>query len=211
MGEITLTSTEFRALSSDTRVQIIKLLKERNYTLTELSKKLNLSPPTIKQHLDTLVKSEIIELKDEGRKWKYYELTRKGKSIVEPSHTNVLIVIGANIAAIIVVLYFFGFALQASSSPIYAKEAVAPRYNMLMGTEKNTQIAPAPQIDSNTEGAPEEQKNLQPATDTAGKTSEISGFIGGNFIELSVLAALALVLAVLLGFNLGKNARLKFG
>ena len=210
MGEITLTSTEFRALSSDTRVQIIKLLKERNYTLTELSKKLNLSPPTIKQHLDTLVKSEIIELKDEGRKWKYYELTRKGKNIVEPSHTNVLIVIGANIVAIIVVLYFFGFALQASSSPIYAKEAVAPRYNMLMGT----QIASSSQIDSNTKGASGEQKISQPAADTAGKTSEtseISGFIGSNFIELSVLAALALVLAVLLGFNLGKNARLKFG
>jgi DNA-binding transcriptional ArsR family regulator len=93
MPEITLSPEEFKALSSNTRIQILKLLNQRNHTLTELSKKLNLSTPTIKQHLEVLVQSKIVELKDEGRKWKYYSLTRKGKNLLEPSSVNIMIVL----------------------------------------------------------------------------------------------------------------------
>ncbi len=125
MAEVTLSTNEFRALSSDKRVQIIKLLKERNHTLTEISKKLKLSSPTIKQHLEMLVESDLIELRDEGRKWKYYSLTRKGKNLLEPDTTNILVLVASSgIALIAVIALFAGFfgGIAPSQTPASAGE-----------------------------------------------------------------------------------------
>ncbi len=114
MNEIKIGLDEFRALSSDTRISIIKMLHERNYTLSEMSKKLSMSSPTIKQHLETLVKSDLIEQKDEGRKWKYYSLTRKGKKLIEPdSQPNIMILLGGSfILLVAVALVLFGSGLM---------------------------------------------------------------------------------------------------
>jgi len=99
--EIRLSSNEFKALSSDTRAGIIKLLKKRNHTLTEMSKKLKLAAPTVKQHLGILEGAELIQELDEGRKWKYYVLTKKGKNIfAHEAPVNVLIVLGVSIFAL---------------------------------------------------------------------------------------------------------------
>ena len=109
MGEVTLSTGEFKALSSQTRTQILKLLEERNHTLTELSTKMKMSSPTVKQHLNVLVENNLIELRDEGRKWKYYALTRKGKNITQPAEqTQFLIVLSmASIAVIALLLIVF--------------------------------------------------------------------------------------------------------
>jgi len=113
MGEITLSSSEFKALSSESRTKILKLLEERNHTLTELSGKLEMASPTVKQHLNVLVESGLIELRDEGRKWKYYALTRKGKHITSPAdQTQFLIILSfASIALIALLALVFYPAL----------------------------------------------------------------------------------------------------
>jgi len=101
-GNILLSKSEFKALASDTRTSIIKLLKQRNHTLTELSKKVHLAAPTVKQHLEVLEKADLIEELDEGRKWKYYHLSKKGKNIFSPEpRSNILIVIGVSIIALV--------------------------------------------------------------------------------------------------------------
>ena len=82
MPELSLTQSDFKALSSESRTKILKILEGRNYTLSELSAKTGMAAPTIKQHASILVDSGLIELRDEGRKWKYYELTEAGKGIV---------------------------------------------------------------------------------------------------------------------------------
>ena len=106
--QVTLSSNEFKALASETRADIIKLLKQRNHTLSEISKKLDMAAPTIKQHLSVLQGAEIIEVLEEGRKWKYYTLTRKGRSIFsEETPTNILIVLGATVVALAASLYWF--------------------------------------------------------------------------------------------------------
>jgi len=100
--EIRLSSSEFKALASDTRANIIKLLKERNHTLTEISKKLKMTAPTIKQHLGILKGADLVQELDEGRKWKYYELTRKGKNIfAAETPVNILIVLSISIVALV--------------------------------------------------------------------------------------------------------------
>jgi DNA-binding transcriptional ArsR family regulator len=106
MDEIRLSSTEFRALSSETRTGIIKLLSGRNHTLSELSKKLALAAPTVKQHLSVLEEAGLIQCIDEGRKWKYYSLTKKGRGILQPeAPSNLFIVLGLSIIGMAVALY----------------------------------------------------------------------------------------------------------
>ena len=105
-NEIRLSSSEFKALASDTRTGIIRLLKERNHTLTEISKKLRMAAPTIKQHLGILEGADLIKELDEGRKWKYYQLTRKGRNIfAAEAPVNVLIVLGVSILALAGMFY----------------------------------------------------------------------------------------------------------
>jgi len=122
-AEIRLSSSEFKALASETRAGIIKLLKERNHTMTELSKKLGLSAPTIKQHLTVLGKAELIQELEEGRKWKYYKLTRKSKNIfLQESPVNVFIVLAVSVFSLAGMAYWFlllagGRSMAAVTAP----------------------------------------------------------------------------------------------
>jgi len=109
MAELILSVNDFKTLSSDTRLQIIKLLSGRNYNLTELSAKLKLSAPSIKQHIEVLLASDLIVMIDSSHKWKYYTLSRKGKKLVEPYSTQVLIVLSSSLIGIL------GIALIASA------------------------------------------------------------------------------------------------
>ncbi|MEW6294812.1 MAG: winged helix-turn-helix domain-containing protein [Candidatus Diapherotrites archaeon] len=191
MVEITLSSNEFKALSSDTRVHIIKLLKQRNHTLTEISSKLNLASPTIKQHLDILVQSNLVQLNDEGRKWKYYALTRKGKNILEPSmQTNVLILVGISFIALMFVTYLFSFTLQQGSlgagmraqSKDYSAKITAPQT-----------AAPS---------AGETAGTADSETSELGRP--IAGTYGITIIQLIAFLALIIALSMALGFFAGK-------
>jgi DNA-binding transcriptional ArsR family regulator len=102
-GRIVLDDKSFKALSADSRINIMKSLNDRRRTLSELSQKLELGNSTIKEHCDILVDAELIKQIDEGRKWKYYELTSKGKQIISPSlmeEVKVLIVLCFGVFAI---------------------------------------------------------------------------------------------------------------
>ena len=84
--EITLDRATFKALAADTRVAILKKLSSRQMTGAELSEETGLSPSTVKEHLDNLEKVGLITpvKTDVKRKWKYYQLTLKGKKIIQP-------------------------------------------------------------------------------------------------------------------------------
>lgn len=71
-----------KLIMSKTKRDILKSLLERRKMLSEISADLDLSLPTIKEHLSSLEKGELIVKLDDGHKWKYYELTRKGRGIV---------------------------------------------------------------------------------------------------------------------------------
>jgi len=100
MDELTISSVEFKALSSKNRTKMLKLLNERNHTLTELSRKIGLSSPSSKQHLDVLRSAQLVEQIDEGRKWKYYSLTKKGKKILHSKENQTQIFILLSISSV---------------------------------------------------------------------------------------------------------------
>lgn len=83
--KLVLDRKSFGALAVDSRVNILKALRERRKTLSELSQELGQSVSTTKEHLQKLEEAELIKKMEEGHKWKYYRLTRKGEQIVSPN------------------------------------------------------------------------------------------------------------------------------
>lgn len=165
---IRLDRKSFEALAGQTRVKILKSLLKRRKTLTELSHELGLSPSTTKEHLDVLVDSELAQQVDEGRKWKYYELTRKGRSIVQPHELKVWIVLGLSIIAAGAALFNLFYALQAPQADFAALGigAAGASENAAPGdAPRVTATAPAPSPSDGsgaeeavaTEGAGEEE------------------------------------------------------
>ncbi len=73
-----LTKESLKTISEETRQEILKLLSERPYTSTELSKKLNKHVTTVKEHLAKLEKSDFVIKKESTNKFIYYELSLKG-------------------------------------------------------------------------------------------------------------------------------------
>jgi len=102
MKTVKLGRRSMKALSQDTRVEIMKLLDERNHTQTEIAEALEMSAPSVKEHVEGLVKAGLIEKLEEGRKWKYFQLTQKGKAVLHPQDFRLLIVITTFIFSVIV-------------------------------------------------------------------------------------------------------------
>ena len=125
--KVILDGKSFKALSAESRVSILKKLNERRMTLSELSKKIGLKGSTIKEHCNILLNAELITKIDEGRKWKYYELTGKGKQIVAPSFIDEARVLVTLCIGAIIIGGFFLFALQGTmlsgSSQSYSYES----------------------------------------------------------------------------------------
>jgi len=103
--KIMLDKKTFRALAVDTRVKILKSLIKRRKTLSELKSELEMSPSSVKEHLDILLKVKLIKKIDDEHKWKYYEITRKGRSILGSKETKVWIVLALAIVAAVGLAY----------------------------------------------------------------------------------------------------------
>ncbi len=66
----------FRALGDPTRLQVLRLLTERDWYLTELATKVELSKPTMKHHLALLRAAGLVTVIEEGS-LTYYRLRRE--------------------------------------------------------------------------------------------------------------------------------------
>jgi DNA-binding transcriptional ArsR family regulator len=125
---IVLDKKAFGALAVDSRVKLLKALSVRRKMLTELSDELKLSPPATKEHLDMLMEAGLIEKFDEGHKWKYYALTRKGESIITPDREiKVWVILGISIIGLLVSFLLMFNALPMMQAPqVYAGTASVP-------------------------------------------------------------------------------------
>lgn len=98
--KIVLDRKSFEALAVDSRVKLLKSLKQRRKTLSELANEQKMSVSGVKEHLETLENVGLVEKKDDGHKWKYYELTRKGKDVVGPKEIRVWILLVTSVIAL---------------------------------------------------------------------------------------------------------------
>ncbi len=99
--EITLDKEVFKALAGDTRISVMKSLRERRKTQSELAKEIGIAAPTVKEHIDILARAGLVREIDDGHKWKYIELTVKGKSLLEPQDKRILVLLGTSLVGVV--------------------------------------------------------------------------------------------------------------
>lgn len=182
MEELTISSQEFKALSSDNRTKMLKLLVERNHTLTEISKKIGISSPSSKQHLDVLKNAQLVELLDEGRKWKYYSLTRKGKKILhsKENQTQVFILLSVASIAFIGVLGLIFFPFFGGVSMSAGVESVpliddAAKENEQLTTDDSAATPPESQRDGSIDGS-----TIIPASEVSDPDTQVEDPVSGE-------------------------------
>ncbi len=196
MKELSLDKDTFKALAGETRIQILKELNERRKTQSELAQKLGLSPPTVNEHVELLKKAGLVQQMDEGRKWKYYALTGKGKDLLNPSDTKIMLLLGtASVALMGSALVLFS-RFYAGSNSTLSQVAVTDSSNamktMVERSSNDFVTGTTPQIAGGVaDGA---------ATGIQTVVQEASGLAGFTLPELAGLTILALVVGLLFGY-----------
>ena len=83
-------------MSLTDQAKIKSLVETAGLTQSEIAKALALRESSVKEQVDALIGAGLIEKKEEGRKWKYFSLTPKGKHLLHPTEdVRILIVLGA--------------------------------------------------------------------------------------------------------------------
>jgi len=116
MPKITLKIDDFKALASDSRLDILKALDNRQMNLKELSKETDLHKMTLHEHLSKLVDAGYVKrLEREGHKWVYYKITWKGKGLLHPGTTKVIVLFTSTFISIIIAITSFIKYIQSYS------------------------------------------------------------------------------------------------
>ena len=163
-----ITKKTIKALASDTRLDILKILAQRKRIAADLAKDLKLAPSTVNEHLKKLEESELIRKKDSGHKWFYYEITDKGLNLIKPK-APVQFILMLSIGAIMMLI---GGAYSLSYS---------------FGQEVTSRLM---------EKAPLVAEGAAQATDSAGTLSASGGDSGIVFIILFVIGLVLAILAI---------------
>jgi DNA-binding transcriptional ArsR family regulator len=141
-ANILLDKSTFKALASETRVEVLKLLKQRRHMQSELATELHMAVPTVKEHLDALEKAGLVIRYEEGRKWKYYGLTSKGKAILDPEQKRIWIVLAALVFSVIgSVVNFFRAKSFGVGGPVEAMNAPVMELKAAPAAEMMTSVA----------------------------------------------------------------------
>lgn len=90
-----ITKSTIKALASDTRLEMLRLLSQRRKIPADIAKLLKLAPSTVNEHLKILEEEGLVRRKETGHKWIYFEITEKGRSLVQPrSPMQFVIILG---------------------------------------------------------------------------------------------------------------------
>lgn len=136
--EIRMDKKVFEALSSDTRIAILKFLDRRQMTVTELANSLGMAKSTVHGHLCKMVEVGLVEKEDSNRKWTYYRLTPRGRGILHPhERTKIWVLLGSSI------LTFLGGVSQIIKSVSISVEKEV-REKSLSEPSRESPPAPSP-------------------------------------------------------------------
>ena len=92
MSKVTLDMSTFKALASDTRLDILRALDGKKMGLKDISQATKLNKATLHEHLTKLNEAGLVKRKErEGHKWVYYKLTWKGECLLHPENTRIVV------------------------------------------------------------------------------------------------------------------------
>jgi len=128
-NKIALDKQIFSALSSETRINILKKLDSKRRTLKELCDELNLPKSTIRENLTVLVESDLVRKRNIGNKWVYYEPTEKGRRLLHPHEMTKIILLLSSAALSfvggIIEMYWF---IKSTFPELEKEEEIVPLY-----------------------------------------------------------------------------------
>ncbi len=103
MTKVTLDRETFKALASDTRLDILRSLDGKNMSLKDICTATNLNKATLHEHLVKLNGAGLIKKNErDGHKWVYYKLTWKGECLLHPENTRIVVLFTTTFIALLV-------------------------------------------------------------------------------------------------------------
>jgi DNA-binding transcriptional ArsR family regulator len=103
MSKVTLDRETFKALASDTRLDILRSLDGKNMSLKDICTVTNLNKATLHEHLVKLNGAGLIKKNErDGHKWVYYKLTWKGECLLHPENTRIVVLFTTTFIALLV-------------------------------------------------------------------------------------------------------------
>jgi len=122
MPKVSLDLNSFKALASDTRLNILRTLDGKKLSLNDIAHSTNLHKVTLHEHLSRLTEAGFIKkIEREGHKWVYYKLSWKGESLLHPENTRIVVLFSITFFTL-----FFGI-----SSLIWGW-SISPKRNMML-------------------------------------------------------------------------------
>ena len=103
MTKVTLDMNTFKALASDTRLDILKALDGKRMSLKDICTKTKLNKATLHEHLVKLNEAGLVKKKErEGHKWVYYKLTWKGECLLHPENTRIVVMFSVTFVSLLI-------------------------------------------------------------------------------------------------------------
>ena len=129
----------FKALASDTRLDILKALDGKKMNLKDISKATNLNKATLHEHLTKLYEAGLVKKKErEGHKWVYYKLSWKGEGLLHPENTRIVVLFTATFIALGVGIIQLINYIQSKIASLHPMEHINAFGNNIKG--QNTGI-----------------------------------------------------------------------
>lgn len=92
MSKVVLDMVTFKALASETRLDILRALDGKKLSLKDLEKATKLNKATLHEHLQKLTGAGLVKKsRREGHKWVYYRLTWKGECLLHPDNAKIVV------------------------------------------------------------------------------------------------------------------------
>lgn len=142
--KIVLDQESFKALASDTRIEILKKLDNTQLTVTDLANAMAVNKSAVHKHLTRLVEAGLVKKKEGDRKWVYYTLSLKGAQLLHPERVQIALMLAATAVAVTfgiyqLMNYMAGYAVQfqygrdtGGPSPAGVSEALSGTASFLL-------------------------------------------------------------------------------
>ena len=122
MPKVSLDIDSFKALASETRLDILRALDGKKMSLNEITKATKLHKMTLHEHLTKLSSAGFIKkIEREGHKWVYYQLSWKGQSLLHPENTRIVVMFSVTFFTLIFGIFSFVSYIRQQPST-YARE-----------------------------------------------------------------------------------------
>ena len=128
MPKVSLDIDSFKALASETRLDILKTLDGKKMNLNEITKATNLHKMTLHEHLSKLTSAGFIKkIEREGHKWVYYKLSWKGQSLLHPENTRIVVMFSMTIISLLFGIFSFFVYIGQQSVTLQKELLTSPR------------------------------------------------------------------------------------